>query len=97
MEFKHKTNPYTPQHNGVGEWMNGTKMERVRSMLGGASLENKLWVEVVSIACYVIKRSSISPLMDEIPMEDWMGKKPSLQHIHVLVVRHILMCLRKIC
>ena len=91
MEFKHKTNPYTPQHNGVGEWMNGTIMERVRSMLGGASLENKLWVEVVSIACYVIKRYSISPLM-----EDWMGKKPSLQHIHVLVVRHMLMCPRKI-
>ena len=44
MELKHKTNPYSPQHNGVGEWMNGTIMERVRSMLGGASLENKLWV-----------------------------------------------------
>ena len=55
MELKHKTNPYRPQHNGVGEWINGTIMERVRSMLGGASLENKLWVEVVSIACYVIK------------------------------------------
>ena len=91
MELKHKTNPYSPQHNGVGEWINGTIMERVRSMLGGASLENKLWVEVVSIACYVIKRSSIPPLM-----EYWMGKKPSLQHLQVLVVRHIPMCPRKI-
>ena len=65
MELKDKTNPYTPQHNGVGEWMNGTIMERVRSMLGGDGLENTLWVKVVSIGYYVIKRYSISSLMED--------------------------------
>ena len=95
MELKHKRNIYTPQHNGIVEWMNGTLMERVRTILSRASLEDKLWVEVVCITCYVIKRSPLSPLMDNTPIEDWMGKKPSLQHLHVLVVRHMLMCPKK--
>ena len=37
----HKTMPYTPQQNGVAERMNRSLMERARSMLGGAGLEQK--------------------------------------------------------
>ena len=72
MELKHKRNIYTPQHNGIVEWMNGTLMERVRTILSRASLEDKLWVEVVCITCYVIKRSPLSPLTDKTHMEDWI-------------------------
>jgi transposase InsO family protein len=80
---RHKTTPYTPQQNGVAEWMNRTLMERARSMLSGVNLEKKFWVEVVATACYLINRSPTSSLVDKTPMEVWMGKNPSLQHLHV--------------
>ncbi len=35
---RQKTNPYTPQNNGVAERMNKTLMERERSMLSGVGL-----------------------------------------------------------
>jgi transposase len=35
---RHKTTPYTPQHNGVVERMNKTLMEKARCMLNGCGL-----------------------------------------------------------
>jgi hypothetical protein len=35
---RHKTTPYTPQHNGVAERMNRMLMEKVRCMLSGVGL-----------------------------------------------------------
>jgi hypothetical protein len=57
--------------------MNRTLMERDRSMLSGADLEKKLSIEVVST-----NKSPTSSLMDTIPIEVWMGKKPSLENLH---------------
>jgi len=53
------------------------------SMLNGAGLEKKLWEETISIACYLINRYPMSTLVDKTPMEVWMAKKSSLQHLYV--------------
>ena len=54
--IRHKTNVYT-QQNGVVEHMNTTLLERERSMINNANLGQDLWVEAVSIACYLINWS----------------------------------------
>lgn len=63
--------------------MNKMLMERVRSMLSGANLEKKLSAKAVTIACYLINKSPTSTLMDKTPIEVYMSKKPSLQHLCV--------------
>ena len=73
---RHKTTPYTPQKNGVAERMNRTSMERARSMLSGAGLEQKFWAEVVATTCYLINRSPTLALAKNTPMETWSSKKP---------------------
>jgi transposase InsO family protein len=40
---RHKTTTYTPQQNGVVECMNMTLLERARSMLSNANLQQELW------------------------------------------------------
>jgi transposase InsO family protein len=40
---RHKTRIYTPQQNGVAEHMNMTLLERARSMLSSANLQQELW------------------------------------------------------
>ena len=75
--------PYTPQKNGVVERMNHSLMERARSMLGGASLEQKFWAEEVVTTCYLLNHSPTAALIDKTPMEAWSNKKPSIRHLHV--------------
>ena len=60
-------------------------MEKSRSMLSDAELEQEFWVEVVSTACYLVNRSPSLALDDTTPHEVWFGKKPSLQHLRVFV------------
>lgn len=79
----HKKNPYTPQKNGVIERMNRTLMEKVRSMLSGAGLEQRFWAKAVATACYLVKKSPTSTLVGKTPMEVWFGKKPSIIHLRV--------------
>ncbi|KAL4392833.1 hypothetical protein AHAS_Ahas03G0384600 [Arachis hypogaea] len=43
---------YTPQQNGVAEWMNRTLLERIRAMLQTAGLAKSFWPEAVKTACY---------------------------------------------
>ena len=66
---RHKTTPYTPQKNGVAKRMNRTLMEKARSMLSGASLEQQFWAEVVATTCYLVNRSPTSFLVGKTPME----------------------------
>ena len=71
----HKTNAYTPQQNRVVEQMNRTLMERDRSMLSAASLDKKVWVEVIDTSCYLISKSPTSNLVDKTLMEVYTGNK----------------------
>ncbi|GLJ29753.1 hypothetical protein SUGI_0587340 [Cryptomeria japonica] len=80
---RQKRTPYSPQQNGVTERMNRTLMEKARSMLSGAGLEQKFWAEAIATACYLINRSPTLSLVDKMPMEAWSGHKPSLRHLRV--------------
>ena len=62
-----KNNTYTPKQNGVVERMNRTLMEKARSMLSSARIGQEFWVEAVEIACYLVKRSPTSALIDKPP------------------------------
>jgi len=58
-------------------------MEKARSMLSGAELEQKFWAESLATTCYLINKSPTSALVDKKPMEAWSGHKPSLRHLRV--------------
>jgi hypothetical protein len=48
----------TPQQNRVVERMNGTLLERARCMFSNAGLGKEFWTKAVSMACYLVNRSS---------------------------------------
>jgi hypothetical protein len=68
---RHKTTSYTPQCNGVVECMNKTLLERARSMLSNANLQQELWVEAVTTSCYLVNRSQSTTIECKIPEEVW--------------------------
>lgn len=51
-------------------------MDRARSMLSTASLEQKFWAEAVSIACHLVNHSPTVSLQYKTPEEVW-SKKPA--------------------
>lgn len=62
--------------------MNRLLMKKARSMIDGARLGQELLVEVVDIACYLVKSPSIA-LDEKTPEDVWTSKKPSLKHLRV--------------
>lgn len=50
-------------------------MERARSMLSGAGLEQIFWAKAVATAYYLVNRFPTSTLVDKKPIEVWSGKK----------------------
>jgi hypothetical protein len=80
---RNNTNPYTPQQNGVAKKMNRMLMEKARSILNGVGLGQKFWAEVVGTACYLVNRSPSLVLVGKTLHEEWIGKKPSLEHLRV--------------
>ena len=77
-----KTNPYTPQENGVAERDNRTLVEMARSMLSDAGLPKMFWGDAVLYAAYILNRTPSRSLADDItPHEAFTGNKPSLAHI----------------
>ena len=58
-------------------------MEKARSMLSGADLEQEFWAEEVGTACYLVNRSPSSTLVEKNLPEVWIGKKSSLEHLKV--------------
>lgn len=78
-----KTNPYTPEQNGMSERNNRTIIEKARCMLFDAKLHKNFWAEAVSTAVYLKNRSIASGLHDKTPYEMWHGRKPILSHIRI--------------
>jgi transposase InsO family protein len=63
----HKTTAYTPHQNGVVEHMNMTLLERARSMLSKANLQQEMWAEVVTTTCYLVNQSQSTIIECKIP------------------------------
>lgn len=77
-----KTNPYTPEQNGMCERMNRTVVERARCLLFDANMPKKFWAEAVNTAVYLRNRTIASGLT-RTPYELWTGRKPDVSHVRV--------------
>ncbi|GAA0153968.1 hypothetical protein LIER_12079 [Lithospermum erythrorhizon] len=77
------TTAYTPQQNGVAEWMNKTLLERTRAILRATCLGKSFWAEAVNTACYLINRSPSTAIELKTPIEMWNGKKADYSNLHI--------------
>lgn len=82
------TTPYTPRSNGVSERAKRTIMERVRSMISWAGLQNSFWAGAVATATYLKNRTPTHGLEDlkrdfHTQFEGWFGRIPDLDHVRV--------------
>lgn len=87
-----KTNPYTPQQNGLCERYNRSVVEKAKCLLFDAKFDKALWAEAVQTAVYLKNRSPAAGLQRCTPFELWTGKKPDVSHVRVygsLVMTHI--------
>ncbi|KAM2003433.1 hypothetical protein ACFX15_027003 [Malus domestica] len=82
------TPPGTPQLNGVSERRNRTLMNMVRSMMSSADLPVTFWGYALYTVAYLLNRV-LSKSVSQTPYEIWHGRKPSLNHIKIWVVKHM--------
>lgn len=75
-----RTNPYTPEQNGVSERLNLTILDGVKAMLNDSGLEQKFWSEAVLCFAYVWNRICHKNCV-KTPFELFCGKKPSVNHL----------------
>ncbi|XP_022890106.1 uncharacterized protein LOC111405446 [Olea europaea var. sylvestris] len=68
--------------NGVAERRNRSLKDIVRSMISHFTLLESLWGEALKATTYILNRVP-TKATDKTPYELWMGKKPSLKHIHI--------------
>ncbi|KAL2248151.1 UNVERIFIED_CONTAM: Retrovirus-related Pol polyprotein from transposon TNT 1-94 [Sesamum indicum] len=80
---RHKTNPYTPQQNGVVERMNRTLFDKVRYLLVSSGLPKMFWGEAVLTAAQLINISPSVPLLGKTPEHVWTGEIPDLSGLRV--------------
>ncbi|KAK4410235.1 Retrovirus-related Pol polyprotein from transposon TNT 1-94 [Sesamum angolense] len=80
---RHKTNPYTPQQNGVVERMNRTILEKVRCMIISSGLPKSFWGEALVTAAYLINRSPSVPLNGKIPEFVWTSHAVDISSLRV--------------
>lgn len=77
-----KTNPYTPEQNGVAERNNRSISDKARCMLLESQLPKEFWAEAVNYAVYLLNRSP-SYGTDMTPFQFWSGEKPDLSAIRI--------------
>lgn len=78
-----KTNPYTPEQNGLSERFNRTIVEKARCMLFDANLGKQFWAEATSTAVYLQNRTVAASLGYKTPYEIWNGTKPDISHVRI--------------
>lgn len=80
---RHHTVKYTPQQNGVAEWMNQTLLEKARCMLSNVGLARRFWAEAVTTACYQFNRSPYTGIDCKTPHEVWTGRSADYSNLRV--------------
>lgn len=78
-----KSNPYTPEQNGLCERTNRTVVEKARCLLFDANLGKEFWAEATNTAVYLQNRTVVSGLLGKTPYEMWNGIKPDISHIRI--------------
>ena len=58
-------------------------MNMARSMMSWKKLSYEYWVEVVACSDYLLNRSPMMSVQDNIPKEAWNGTKTSVSHLRV--------------
>ncbi|GBP23617.1 Retrovirus-related Pol polyprotein from transposon TNT 1-94 [Eumeta japonica] len=87
-----KSNPYTPQQNGLSERMNRTIIEKARCFLFDANMKKEFWAEETNTAVYLQNRTVSATLNNKTPYELWTNSKPDISHIRVFgstVMKHV--------
>ncbi|KAF0733956.1 hypothetical protein Ae201684P_002768 [Aphanomyces euteiches] len=78
-----KTDPHTPQQNGVSERMNRTLVECARAMLHSSHVPLQFWAEAVAHAMYLRNRSYSSSTPGTTPFERLWKSKPDLSQLRI--------------
>lgn len=87
-----KSNPYTPEQNGLAERFNRSIVEKARCLLFDAELDQRFWAEASNTAVYLQNRTVASALNGKTPFELWTGAKPDISHLRIfgsVVMVHI--------
>ncbi|GBL76200.1 Retrovirus-related Pol polyprotein from transposon TNT 1-94 [Araneus ventricosus] len=75
-----KTNPYTPEQNGVAERYNLTALDGVKTLLKSSGVAQKFWGEALLCFTYTWNRVCHKD-GNKTPFEKYSGKKPSVSHL----------------
>jgi len=67
----------------VVERKNRSIEELARTILNDSALRKCFWVDAVSIACYMMNRVLIQPILKKTPYELLHGRKPNVSHLKV--------------
>lgn len=78
-----RSNPYTPEQNGLSERNNRTIVEKGRCLLFDANLSKEFWAEATNTAVYLQNRTALPTLNDKTPFEIWTGCKPDVSHLRI--------------
>jgi transposase InsO family protein len=77
------TTIYTPQQNGASERLNRTLVEKARCLLKDSGMPERFWGEAILTANYIRNHTKTSICNDEVPMELWTGRKPSVKFFRI--------------
>ena len=55
----------------------------VRTILKDSPFPKSFWVDAINIACYIINRDLIRPILNKTPYELYFGEKLNISQFHI--------------